>query len=50
MIYRKCKDCVYYRLTEERDREIGDCHRYPQVVKKYGSSFCGEYTAKSTEE
>ena len=49
MKFLMCKDCVYYVPYEERDRDRGFCHRYPNKVKKDGISFCGEFKSETKE-
>lgn len=38
----KCKDCFYWVMLDDR---FGGCKRYPQLVNKHLTDWCGEFKA-----
>lgn len=42
----RCEDC---RFFEDGTVTIGYCRRYPQVVQKNVSAWCGEFAPKPVE-
>jgi len=40
-----CLYCRHFRYNTDRDRD-GECHRYPQAVRKGKNDTCGEWEKK----
>lgn len=41
---RQCRLCLWY---VPKNAQGGQCHRYPQEVKKEPADWCGEYVEDS---
>lgn len=39
----RCVSCVFW---VQKDNDVGECHRFPSKVTKYGYDWCGEWRAK----
>lgn len=41
----RCDACHWFR-NHDRDVRIGDCHRFPQAVRKHFDDDCGEFRVR----
>jgi len=42
-VSKRCANCLYW---EGKAEDIGQCHRWPELISKRPSGWCGEYKVR----